>query len=404
MTPGADADVAALTSRHRENGYSFAGFAAPEEAVPAELTLESTTATSLRSLNVSSSTESKDEFDDATPVSYETSGAWLMIDEDGAVYVKSDAQEVAAESLEQSITYESGNAHGCPGAPPSVRRPYPSTPVPMDAADYTGTNVPRRLAVIGNVDSRIRVSANDAHEFRHIGHFPTPGCSGTLVGPSHVITAAHCLWHRDSSAGSRSRNTQAGRWFGVNKFVIGRTDGANFINEANIVRRLVHRRYRSLSDYEFDWDFGMVELDYPLGKEVGWMGMRADCDYNSESNSKPLRVAGYPGDKQYGTLWHDTCGEIDYKCHDSFIIHKCDTYGGMSGSSMVEVPESRDEAPVVRAIHVAGTSQYNIATLIRPQLFQTLQTWKGGPASCPYTARETADNAAAESNQNSDRV
>lgn len=190
------------------------------------------------------------------------------------------------------------------------------------------------------------------------------GCSGTLVGPKHTLTAAHCVWDWTGP------NT--GSW-GTGTLRAGR-NGAAWLADASISSQRwywVPSQYRAAATNpgHSEWDIGMYVThgsrmgeDPDVGGWLGWWWFTSTKGF--ESNDKYNR--GYPAcgnelspescvsNHLYGDT--QTCDVGDYGGgQDSASIprkvkHSCDTSGGMSGSSLYEYNDDT-EAWVVTAVH-----------------------------------------------------
>ena len=241
------------------------------------------------------------------------------------------------------------------------------------------------------------------------------GCSGVLIGPFHLATAAHCIFSWDPNGDGRKDDAA---WADDVWVWPAQTDLLPPIGiperPYGESRSVLNRTYEGWTQAgDITWDLALVTLNRRTSDLAGWMGLDVDDPVTS------LNFSGYPVEQPYvppeTVLQYAGIGRDNVEQYGTKQVYlSIYSYGGQSGGPVWRSDDADGGYHLQAVLSVSDRRGSAAAALITAETSEDFLTWMASddadrvpvprPDLCEYVLTLDAKGLAAESVRQGDTV
>ncbi len=250
------------------------------------------------------------------------------------------------------------------GAGPAVYRVGQEVLRGLPAPRQAGAVQSKQFSIFGQ-DDRFQVADTSAYPWSAIAliriywsadDLVGTSCTGWMIGPSALATAAHCIYHDgypDHVIVKPAMNSDTSNQtpFGTCPVIDGVVPQA-WIDQRNI-----------------EYDYGVYHLGCTIGEKTGTLGFKMTT---GDISQRPVQVTGYPNDKPGRTMWSGQ-GKVTSSSAKG-LHYDADMWPGQSGAPVWD-PMDKSCAFCVVAINSSAFAApaKNFGARIDREAFEFLQ-------------------------------
>ena len=232
----------------------------------------------------------------------------------------------------------------------------------------------RRRDVIGPDNRFSRTSTQFNAPYSAIGYLAPDGCTAYLVGPRHLITAAHCVHSRTNTQDIYSGSQ-------LTFYLRRNCEDSRYGIEYEVSDVQVYSQYRCSGNSNYDIAYLLL-----TSTVSDWMGYA----YRDPMPTVSGEICGYPEDMKDSNSIPSECFYCS-KCNDvrrmrtglfgwgrnsKRLEYTCDTEGGMSGSPVMTDDHDSSSQLYSYGVHTEGSRCRNKGVRITRNRFYDICRWK----------------------------
>ncbi len=202
-------------------------------------------------------------------------------------------------------------------------------------------------------DGRSRVKDTNTYPFDTVGLVQsthdasgtTVNCTGALIGPNVVLTAAQCVYNPKLDGGWMD---EVVFWPGIN----GDNDipfGSYDISDAYVMDGFISQ-YDGTYDLVWQYDMALLILTDQAGNDLGWLGYGPFTDQTDFKTT----LVGYQSDKPEWTQWKSSCAVGAKDMRELDFDHSCDADDTESIGGPVYVYTASEDSSRILGINMGG--------------------------------------------------